>query len=190
MCGRLDVDSENLNRWVPQDLGIAFRTTTNRDLRPTLAVSTVALVDDALHQVDATWGIKPKWASSHLINAKSETVTERQTFVKAFARGRCVVPCSGFYEWMETKRGKVRLRFYRDDDRPMYMAAFLYAGETPQLVTLTQAAPIEWMYIHHRTPVLIPLDQVTAWLRAAPQEAQAMALESRTDGVSFSPSDG
>ncbi|MAN51227.1 MULTISPECIES: SOS response-associated peptidase [unclassified Marinimicrobium] len=189
MCGRIDVDGEEINRWVPQDLGIRFKAASNHDLRPAQTVSTVASVEGRLQQLDTRWGIKPKWATSLLINAKSETVTEKQTFVKAFAFNRCLVPCSGFYEWMSTKAGKVKLRFHRIDERPLYMAAFWYEGETPQLVTLTRAAPTELYHIHNRFPVFIGASEASTWLNATPLDAQAMAIDSAAQGITFSPSE-
>lgn len=177
MCGRLDVNGEALNRAVSVELDLRFRAASNRDLRPTQTVSTVTLRDGALHQLDTYWGIKPSWATSQLINAKVETVTEKQTFTKAFALHRCVVPCSGFYEWMDTQKGKVKLRFHRPDGQPLYMGAFWYEGEQPKVVTLTTVAPIEHQAVHHRFPVFIDAAQCEAWLKAHPVDAQSMASE-------------
>ena len=53
------------------------------------------------------WGLVPRWAKdpgigNKLINARSETVTEKPSFREAFARRRCIVPVDGFYEFMWT----------------------------------------------------------------------------------------
>jgi putative SOS response-associated peptidase YedK len=68
---------------------------------------------DAGGEIDAArWGFVPEGAERRAdadhINARSETVREKPTFRDAFAadpedpaRGRCVVPADGFYEWTD-----------------------------------------------------------------------------------------
>lgn len=49
------------------------------------------------------WGLIPSWAKdtsmgARLINARSETVTEKPSFRQAFKQRRCIIPADGFYE--------------------------------------------------------------------------------------------
>lgn len=51
------------------------------------------------------WGLVPRWAKdpaigNKLINARSESVTEKPSFRDAFARRRCLIPTDGFFEWV------------------------------------------------------------------------------------------
>jgi putative SOS response-associated peptidase YedK len=48
----------------------------------------------------ATWGLARPGASSVLCNARIETAASRPTFAAAVKADRCVVPASGFYEWL------------------------------------------------------------------------------------------
>lgn len=48
------------------------------------------------------WGLVPFWAKEGfkpLINARSETVTEKPSFRTAVRRRRCLIPTNGYYEW-------------------------------------------------------------------------------------------
>ncbi|HEY4010538.1 MAG TPA: SOS response-associated peptidase, partial [Acidobacteriaceae bacterium] len=60
------------------------------------------------------WGLIPFWAKPDakigrgkspvpraLVNARAETVQTSAAFREAFQRRRCLVPASGFYEWMK-----------------------------------------------------------------------------------------
>ena len=56
------------------------------------------------------WGLVPFWAKdisigSRLINARSETVSEKPAFKRAFARRRCLLPADGYYEWQKPADG-------------------------------------------------------------------------------------
>ena len=45
------------------------------------------------------WGFPVHFSKRNLINARSETVTEKQTFREPFETARIAVPAHGYYEW-------------------------------------------------------------------------------------------
>ncbi|MEI8599239.1 SOS response-associated peptidase family protein [Vibrio sp. M60_M31a] len=116
MCGRLNVINEPLCRIVSEQLGISFKTETNKDLGPTQIVSTVGVVHGELQQLDLPCGIQPDWANNLIINAKAETVAVKATFAHAFEFNRVVVPCSGWYEWQEREweKGQISVQPRRE----------------------------------------------------------------------------
>ncbi len=63
-----------LSPMVLSRLGLDFHAQQNLDLRPTEKVTTIVMHNDALHQQEATWGIKPEWFKRMLVNAQAETV--------------------------------------------------------------------------------------------------------------------
>ncbi len=106
MCGRIDIQGEKLTQGVSDLLGFDFHVATNRDLRPTQILQAIISSAQGLEQMEASWGIKPTWAKQLLINAKAETVDQKPTFKQAFSERRCIVPCSGRYEWRDEGRAK------------------------------------------------------------------------------------
>ncbi len=174
MCGRLNVVSDPLCQLVTEHLGFKFDAPTNRDLRPTQAIEAIALDEQqSLQQITTSWGIQPAWAKRLLINAQAETVAEKPTFKHAFKHHRCVVPCSGWYEWKQHQGQprKTKYLFAPEQHQPAYMAAIFYPHDElgAQLVTLT-TAPTEFCAdYHHRMPLLIRPNEVEFWLRSEPE---------------------
>jgi putative SOS response-associated peptidase YedK len=77
--------------------------------------------------VMARWGLIPFWMKekskvSH-ITARAETVHTLPLFREGFAKRRCLIPATGFYEWQKREDGKQPYRFRRKDLEP-----FAFAG--------------------------------------------------------------
>jgi putative SOS response-associated peptidase YedK len=168
MCGRIDIQPNNINEAVKAGFGVDWDTKENRDLRPTQLVDALLSAPTGFVQTSLQWGIRPSWSKQLLINAQAETVTTKQTFRDSFESRRCVIPCSGWYEWkiFEEDGQKQKFRFHAPDESPLFMAG-IWFGEsaTPsQLVTLTTHPTPQCAQIHHRMPLLLPPDEVTTWL--------------------------
>ena len=77
--------------------------------------------------VMARWGLIPFWMKEKPkvphINARAETVHKLPLFREAFAKRRCLIPATGFYEWQKRDNGKQPYRFRRKDLEP-----FAFAG--------------------------------------------------------------
>ncbi len=91
----------------------------------------VVLVDDGVRRLAThRWGLVPPWADdlrigARMINARAETVAERNGFKQAFAARRCLIPADGFYEW-QVRPGATRKQpmfIHRVDGEP-----FAFAG--------------------------------------------------------------
>jgi len=167
MCGRINIYGEPLSKAVSSALQIDFKAPTNRDLCPTQTASTVTF-NNGMCQLDTTWGIKPSWSKKLLINAQSETVADKPTFKRAFTENRCVVPCSGWYEWSNIAgEGKQKYLFDNESASPLYMAGIYYSQleAPPELVTLTTRPTALCLQYHHRMPLLIPETAIEDWLR-------------------------
>ena len=168
MCGRIDIQPNNINEAVKAGFGVDWDTKENRDLRPTQLVDALLSAPTGFVQTSLQWGIRPSWSKQLLINAQAETVATKQTFRDSFKFRRCVIPCSGWYEWkiFEEDGQKQKFRFHAPDESPLFMAGIWFGESTTpsQLVTLTTHPTPQCAQIHHRMPLLLPPDEVTTWL--------------------------
>jgi len=170
MCGRFAIDAV-LSQRVSDQLGVRFVAPANADVRPTQPVATLADRDGQLAQLDLLWGIQPEWASRPLINAKAETAASKNTFARAFAERRCVVPCSGWYEWRdEGGPAKHKYLFSHAAGEPLFMAGIWFHAQpgepAPRMVILTIRPNVLCGRYHDRMPLLIHPDDLGYWLRA------------------------
>lgn len=134
------------------------------------------------------WGLVPRWATdakggARAINARADGVADRAMFRAAFAKRRCLVPATGFYEWQETDDGRVPQYVY-----PARSAAFAFAGlweawkppaggDALRSFTIVTTAPNELLRaIHDRMPVILPPSVWALWLDpdASPEALQAL----------------
>ena len=113
-----------------------------------------------------------------MINARSETVTEKPSFRTAAAKRRALIPANGYYEWQKNQDGTKTLDYlHGQDENQMLGFAGLYEfwpdpakpkdAEDKWLVTaaiLTRAAHDALGHIHNRTPVIIPKNLQDQWL--------------------------
>src|SRR4051794_28559475 len=96
---------------------------------PTDQVPVIIQNGDGRRLVLMRWGLVPNWWSKPLkelrmatFNARAETVAEKPFFRDAFNRSRCLIPASGYYEWLDTPGGKQPYYFTRRDGLPLTIA--------------------------------------------------------------------
>lgn len=116
------------------------------------------------------WGFKVHGISREIINVRIETVSEKPTFRRAFAKNRCIIPANAFFEWETTEGGKVKYKISEENNFIFSMAGIYdefidksnnsYFG----VVILTRPANEEMSRLHHRMPVFIKKDEEETWL--------------------------
>lgn len=150
MCGRFHLgyshkDAQKLLREIPAEkqVQLRFGDVFPNDFVPVLT---------AEETIAARWGFSRFDKKGVMINARAETVTERQTFRKSFLERRCLIPANGFYEW-DTQKNK--FYFTRKDDELLYLCGFFREenGE-PRFMILTKNATPPVSDCHDRIPVL------------------------------------
>ena len=188
MCGRFTVNNDQVDPWVMDNWDIEFSSSTNLDLRPTQTVSTIIQSDGLLRQLDTKWGIKPVWSKKLIINAQAETANIKKTFSHSFQHRRCLVPCSGWYEWRsEGGSRKQKYLFQASNQKPILMAGIWFEQEdTPQLVTLTTRPNSKCAEYHRRMPVIINPEEVDYWFNSTVGNLQAQTEAVASEFVSIS----
>ncbi len=105
-----------------------------------------------------------------MINARSETLSEKPSFKRALAQRRCIIPAQGFYEWkMEDKVKQPYFIFHHD--KSILLFAGLWEqwtspnGEVIQSVTIiTKEAQGNVKTLHDRMPAILSLKNKDIWL--------------------------
>ena len=74
------------------------------------------------------WGLVPSWAREpsigyKMINARSETLAQKNSFKALLPGRRCLIVADGFYEWAKLGRNKAPMRFTLKGGEP-----FAFAG--------------------------------------------------------------
>lgn len=121
------------------------------------------------------WGLVPSWAKdgsggSRMINARSESLSDKPSFRNAVRFRRCIVPASGFYEWKPEAGRKLPYYIRLSDGAPMGFAAVWEAWKTPEgsfletFAILTMSANPLIAPIHDRMPVILHPDAYSLWL--------------------------
>ena len=121
------------------------------------------------------WGLIPSWAKSasvgnHLINARAETVAERNSFRTALIRRRCLVLADGFYEWQRAGSARWPMRIVIASREPFAFAGLWDTwcdpnGEIVRSCTIITTEANELLRpIHNRMPVILPREMESFWL--------------------------
>jgi putative SOS response-associated peptidase YedK len=102
---------------------------------PTDPIDVATEKDGERDFVRMRWGLVPFWWSKPLkelrmatFNARAESVTTKPAFREPFARSRCLIPMSGYYEWQDTPSGKQPWYFTARDGSPALTAAGIWDG--------------------------------------------------------------
>jgi putative SOS response-associated peptidase YedK len=121
------------------------------------------------------WGLVPSWAKdlsggAKLINARSDSVAQKPSFRDAFARRRCVIPASGFFEWTGSGAGKTPHYITSTAGEPLSFAGLWERWRNPEgewvrtATIITTDANDALKHLHHRMPVILGRADVDRWL--------------------------
>lgn len=187
MCGRftLRLSTSELQEFF--DLVRACDAVPRYNIAPTHSIAAIRRTSEGRVADPMHWGLIPRWAkdrklAARMINARSETLSEKPSFRTAFKRSRCLIPADGFYEWKPTA-GKTKQPYHITlaDESP-----FAFAGLWDRWTDPESAQPLESCTIvttganellrdlHERMPVILPREHWEVWLDPEMQETDAL----------------
>ena len=202
MCGRFVSSSspERIAAYFGADVGVESLG-ENFNVAPTNDIYGVVADADGARELQAfMWGLLPVWAKERkvgqrMINARPETIAEKNAFKGVFRKHRCIIPMDGFYEWAPgveggplTKAGKLAKRphfIHRSDGEPLAVAGIWSAWRdktegpgapwlhTASVITTSANATME--PVHDRMPVILPKAMWDIWLDPLNQNIDMLA---------------
>lgn len=165
----------------------------NYNVCPTNRIHAIRGSEEGRRLVAMRWGFLPHWYKTPndgplLINARAETVAEKPAFRAAVRGRRCLIPATGFYEWVKDADGK-RLPYYiRRADGAVLAFAGLWQSwgrddpvETCAIVTCGANGTMS--KIHHRMPVILAPGDWPLWLGEAGKGAATLMRPAPEDAL-------
>ena len=197
MCGRFTLasDAEALNQTFfdfagPMDLSPRYNISPTQDVAVIANTPTDTAEGAETGQVDFFhWGLIPSWAKdpkigNRMINARSETLSEKPSFRNAYKRRRCLILADGYYEWKKIPgdRSKQPVYIRLKSQKPFALAGLWEIWQADGMeeplrsCTIITCPPNAVLAdIHHRMPVILPQDAYGEWL--TPDERSRDALQ-------------
>ena len=154
------------------------------NIAPTQPVAAVRPGDTGRECVRLRWGLVPSWSRDTKvapINARAETAADKPLFRAALRKRRCLIPASGFYEWLALagEKRKQPYCFRPGDERPWAFAGLWERwlgpdGPVESCAILTTEANELVRPVHDRMPVILPRLYWQEWLDRDSQDAAAV----------------
>ena len=186
MCGRysLITDIEDLEqRFSFHGEGLPKNIRFN--IAPTQDILTITN-DGFLNQGQMMrWGLIPYWSqdmrmASRMINARSETLEQRNAFRQSLLRRRCLILADGFYEWTRNGNKKIPMRIKLRSGEPFGLAGLWDTwkstdGTIVKSCTIVTTEANEFIApIHNRMPVIINEEFEETWLDINNQDIKSL----------------
>lgn len=186
MCGRFNVTSDPVGQLILEITGRGFVIEPRLNIAPTEDVPVILPTDDGWDVRDMRWWLVPYWSDGPsnkyaMFNARYESLEKSRAFKEPFARRRCIIPASGYYEWR--KEGNQKVPFYMT---PVDGSAFAFAGlwdrwrRDDQVIEsctiITTDATESMRPIHNRMPVQLSKEEITMWADAEADPATLKQL--------------
>ncbi len=202
MCGRLNVTEDPLARVFVLLTGAGYPGETDHNVPPTETVWVVVerqavplarmTAEGELSHVDAEahpglarpmrWWLLPHWSDDEkpryaMFNARAENLDRSRAFRGAFERRRCVVPVTGFYEWLREGKRKLPQQVETASGDALLLAGVWERWSRNDTVIesfaiVTTAVHPDLAFLHDRQPLLLDVGEAARWLSSAtPRDA-------------------
>ena len=204
MCGRFNSIASGKDFASVYDAQfLTDELSSNFNVAPTTLVYVLHRQDGGRVLDVMSWGLVPSWSkdktrAASMINARSETLTEKPSFRNLVSEHRCILPIQGFYEWQnlasETKKPKKQAHYItRVDEQPMTLAGLWTIWKQPDssllrtCTIITTEANEKLSPIHHRMPVILERDSVDIWLGESKALPHDLLVAAKNETVKSEP---
>ena len=189
MCGRFKLnknrkdlmDCLEVGRWNPD-----FTWQPSYNIAPTQEIPVLTCKNKLTIQ-GMFWGLIPNWSKDMkfgggMINARSETLTERPSYASLLHSQRCIVIADGYYEWRITKQGKKPYYIHNPENNILSFAGLWDKWENGKKqhrisCTIITTEPSEQLkHIHNRMPVILTKDSMDVWVDCNYPKDKALQL--------------
>jgi putative SOS response-associated peptidase YedK len=198
MCGRLTLYASwaELHGWYSftnQSVNLNLRPRYN--FCPTERALAVVKDGDGLTARQMNWGLLQHWAKDRKLQARTinariegiEGISEKKTvsFTGPFKERRCLVPASGYFEWMVMPDKTKQPYYFTPKSEPVFSMARVWqtwrdpsqdGKEIDTVAIITKLPTAQIGVIHDRMPVMIERDRWDAWLDLRTQGEDAFSL--------------
>ena len=173
MCGRFamkDSQEKVMSDFQIQHSEVLLEPRYN--ISPSQDIPVIVQQDGIRRLENRQWGLIPFWSKTPkpMINARSETASEKPAFRHAFKKRRCLIPASGFFEWAIKDGEKQPYFIFLKDKSSMAFAGLWEEWSAPDgkivktCAILTVEANSFLKIIHHRMPVILKPANCMNWL--------------------------
>ena len=145
---------------------------TSGEVRPTDVVPVIAPDQKGNRSVyPMKWGFTLPNSNKPLPNARVETAAIKPTFAESWARRRCVIPSSYYFEWEhyktddgKTKTGDKFMIHPAGSNITWLCGLYRFEHDLPVFTVLTKTPSQEVSKIHDRMPFILPEDKINEWI--------------------------
>ena len=168
MCSRFELSKEQIKLRI-REFEILFGVVARYNIAPAQKTYVIRERTGKFVPEEMSWGWKPAWSKTLLINGQAETVMEKPTF-RNYLHQRCLVPASGFYEWTQDK---TPIRFTKEHKELFCFAGLWLETQRQELdepvierkfIVLTTTPNNTVGRVHNRMPLIVQADHYGWWL--------------------------
>ncbi len=191
MCGRYYIEGENGTEELRQIINAANRRSPQAPVKTgeVFPGDTAAVLANSRKLKMTAFAMRWGYALPNgkmIINARSETASEKPMFRDGILRRRCLIPASCYFEWERRQDGRVKYAIGEPDGEIIYMAGIYRIEKEKAVFTILTRAPADRIaFIHDRMPVILPKIAAGDWLN--PECDANEVLRSSIEDVGFRP---
>ena len=145
MCGRFCIAASPGEIEERYGVNVPIDYMPRYNLSPGQKILTISRMNNGSNAKMADWGFQAG-VSHPVINAKMETISERPLFRNLYPEHRCLIPCSGYYEWVNNERQKIPWFFFLEHENLISFAGLLkpiHSGSQVVILTTEAVLPIQ-----------------------------------------------